>query len=226
MTHTPPPRPRVLLADDHAIVADGLASLLKDDFDLVGVARDGDELVNLATGLRPDVIVTDITMPGLSGMEALKRIRKEGVPAKVLILTMHDHPQLATGAFRAGASGYLLKHSAGDELIQAIREVLAGRVYVSPMIARDVMAALTSSAMSTSTAAKLTQRQVEVLQLIAQGKRMKEIGAALGLSRRTVESHKYEMMKALGVSSTAELVEYAIRHGFLAREPGRASAKP
>ena len=215
------PRTRVLLADDHAIVADGLMSLLKDDFDLLGVARDGQELVNMATGLRPDCIVADITMPVMSGLDAIKRIRAEGVPSKILILTMHDHPQLAAGAFKAGASGYLLKHSAGDELIQAIREVMAGRVYVSPMIAGDVMAALTSNAVAASSArgARLTQRQVEVLQLIAQGKRMKEIGNMLGLSRRTVETHKYEMMKALGLASTAELVQYAIRHGFVARKP-------
>jgi len=224
----PPPIPktRVLLADDHAIVVDGLSSLLKDDFDLVGVARDGQSLVNMATGLRPDVIVTDITMPVMSGLDAVKRLRQEGVPSKVVILTMHDHPQLAAGAFRAGASGYLLKNAAGDELIQAIREVMAGRVYVSPMIAGHVMAALTSSAMSSAPAKNgLTQRQIEVLQLIAKGKRMKEIGVALGLSRRTVESHKYEMMKALGLNSTAELVQYAIRNGFLASEPSQTSVR-
>jgi DNA-binding NarL/FixJ family response regulator len=203
---------RVLLADDHAIVADGLKSLLKDHFDLVGTVANGSELVDAARKLRPDVIVTDISMPVLSGLDALRRLKAERLEARVIFLTMHADARLATEAFRAGASGFLLKQSAGDELIAAIEDVLRGRTYVTPLITKDVIAALTTP--GTQDEVTLTPRQREVLRLLADGKRMKEIASILGLSSRTVETHKYEMMQALGVGSTAELVRYAIRHGI------------
>jgi DNA-binding NarL/FixJ family response regulator len=207
-------RTKVLLADDHAIVAEGLATLLKDHFDLLETVGDGSALIDAARKLRPDVIVTDIAMPVLSGLEALRRLKATRNEAKVIFLTMHADAQLATEAFRAGASGYVLKQSAGEELIAAIQEVLKGRTYLTPLITKNVIANLSES---TPPTVKLTPRQREVLRLIADGRRMKEIGAILELSTRTVESHKYEMMRALGVQSTAELVRYAIQIGLAAR---------
>jgi DNA-binding NarL/FixJ family response regulator len=204
-------RAKVLLADDHAIVADGLRSLLKDQFELVGTVGDGQALVDAARRLRPDVIVTDITMPVMSGLDALRVLAAEGIAAKIVVLTMHADAQLATEAFRAGAAGYLLKHSAGEELITAIHEVLQGRAYLTPLITREVMASVASPA-ALRPRVRLTSRQRDVLRLIADGKRMKEIAAILNLSRRTVETYKYEMMQALNVRTTAELIHYAIRH--------------
>jgi DNA-binding NarL/FixJ family response regulator len=206
-------RPKVLLADDHAIVAEGLATLLKDYFDLVGTVGDGSALIDAARKLLPDVIVADIAMPVMSGLEALRRLRAVKNDAKVIFLTMHTDAELATEAFRAGASGYVLKHSAGEELIAAIREVLQGRIYLTPLITKDVITTLTEPA--PKPAMKLTPRQRDVLRLIAKGRRMKEIAAILELSTRTVESHKYEMMRSLGVESTAELVRYAIQIGLV-----------
>ncbi len=207
-------RAKVLLADDHAIVAEGLGSLLKDHFDLVGTVGDGHQLIDTARRLRPDVIVSDIAMPVLGGLDALRRLKDERIHAKVIFLTMYSDAQLATEALRSGASGFLLKQSAGEELITAIQEVLQGRTYLTPLITKDVITNLTVP--STQVAGKLTPRQREVLRLIAGGKRMKEIAETLQLSPRTVESHKYEMMQALGVQSTAELIRYAVRHGLIA----------
>jgi DNA-binding NarL/FixJ family response regulator len=209
-------RARVLLADDHTIVAQGLGSLLKDDFELVGVVGDGHQLVEAARDLQPDVIVTDLSMPGMSGLEALQQLKQEGLDTRVIFLTMHADPQIATEALRAGASGFLLKHSAGEELITAIHEVLQGRIYLAPLITRDVLSVLAGpAATTTAPTPKLTPRQREVLQFIVQGRTMKEIAAALQLSRRTVETHKYEMMQVLGVETTAELIRYAIQFGLI-----------
>jgi DNA-binding NarL/FixJ family response regulator len=205
---------RVLLADDHTIVAQGLASLLRDDFDLVGTVGDGKALLDAARRLRPDVIVADMAMPVMDGLEALHRLKATRSNAKVIFLTMHADPQLATEALRAGASGYVLKHSAGEELITAIQEVLQGRTYLTPRIANDVISSLMAPAKYA--AVTLTPRQCEVLRLIAEGWRMKEIAAALQLSTRTVETHKYDMMRILGVQSTAGLVRYAIHLGLVA----------
>ena len=207
-------RTKVLLADDHTVVAEGLATLLKNRFDLVGTVGNGSELIDAARKLRPDVIVADISMPVLSGLEALRRLKAARSDAKVIFLTMHADAQLATEAFRAGASGYVLKQSAGEELIAAIQEVLQGRTYLTPLMTKDVIANFTET---TPPTVKLTTRQREVLRLIAEGRRMKEIGAILQLSTRTVETHKYEMMRGLGVESTAELVRYAVQIGLVAR---------
>jgi DNA-binding NarL/FixJ family response regulator len=204
-------RARVLLADDHTIVADGLKSLLKDHYELVGTASDGGQLVDAARSLRPDVIVTDFSMPVLSGLDALRQLKAERLNARVIFLTMHADAVVATEALRAGASGFVLKHAAGDELISAIETVLNGRTYLPPQLTKDVIANLTTSSQDQ---VSLTPRQRDVLRLLAEGKRMKEIAAILGLSTRTVETHKYEMMQTLGLGSTAELVRYAIKHGL------------
>ena len=206
---------RVLLADDHTIVAQGLAGLLRDDFDLVGTVGDGKALIDAAQRLRPDVIVADMAMPVMDGLEALHRLKAACLDTKVIFLTMHADAQLATEALRAGASGYVLKHAAGEELITAIQEVLQGRTYLTPLIAQDVLTGL--MAPEKHATVTLTPRQREVLRLIAEGRRMKEIAALLHLSTRTVETHKYEMMRALGVQSTAELVRHAIRLGLVER---------
>jgi len=202
-------RTSVLIADDHAIVRDGLVSLLKETFDVVGAVGDGRALVEAAGRLRPDVIVTDVSMPGLSGLEVLAALRAGRVASKVVVLTMHHDAALAAQALREGAAGFLLKQSAGEELIAAIEQVLRGYVYLTPPLVKQVMEQIADPA---GAPVQLTPRQREVLRLIVEGRRMKEIAAALQLSTRTVESHKYEMMDVLGVHSTAELVRYALQH--------------
>ena len=205
----------VVVADDHAIVKEGVVSLLKaEGFDVVGAVSNGDELVDAARRLRPDVIVTDISMPGLNGLEALTRLKAQQTDSKVILLTMHHDAVLATRAMRAGASGFLLKHSAGEELLTAIHQAVEGRVYLTPTLTKEVLDQMAIP--SGDVSPQLTARQLEVLRLILEGLRMKEIAATLNLSARTVETHKYQMMQTLGVGSTAELVKYAIEHRLLA----------
>jgi DNA-binding NarL/FixJ family response regulator len=211
---------RVLLADDHTIVAEGLRSLLEGEFEFVGTVGDGRALLDAARNLKPDVIVADISMPLLNGLDAARQLKRDGVTAKIVFLTMHAEAQLAAEAFRAGASGYLLKSSAGEELITAIHEVVKGRAYVTPLITRDVLSFLLQAGSHTDRLSiKLTPRQREVLQLVAEGRTMKEIASILNISVRTVESHKYEMMEALHVQTNAELVQYAIKIGLVSVEP-------
>jgi DNA-binding NarL/FixJ family response regulator len=207
-------RTTVLVADDHAIVMEGLVSLLKDhDFDVVGAVGDGARLLEAARRLRPEVIVTDLTMPDLTGLEVLAQLKHERIDCKVIILTMHNDGALAARAMKAGASGFLLKESAGEELINAIHQALQGRIYLTPAVTRAVMERMASSA--SPSAPTLTPRQRDVLRLIVKGQRMKEIAASLDLSTRTVETHKYEMMQVLDLHSTAELVKYAIENGLV-----------
>jgi DNA-binding NarL/FixJ family response regulator len=201
-------RSRILLADDHTIVAQGLRSLLQSDFEVVGIVSDGWQLVEVARQTKPDVIVSDIAMPVLGGLEALRLLHAEKIHCKVIFLTMHVDGIMATEALRAGASGYVAKHSAGEELIEAIRRVLEGGVYLTPQIAVNIAnRAADSAALSVD---KLTPRQREVLTLVAAGCTMKEIASKLNVSRRTVETHKYEAMGTLGVHTTAELVRLAV----------------
>jgi DNA-binding NarL/FixJ family response regulator len=205
--------PTVLIADDHPVVTQGLVSLLEDEFEIVGIVGDGRALIDAAKARRPDAIVADISMPVLSGLDALRRLTADGLCLKFIFLTMHADAELAGEAFRAGASGYLLKQSAGDELITAIHEVMQERVYLTPRIAKDV---LTTMALPAARPVDgLTPRQRDVLRLIADGRTMKEVAAALNLSRRTVETHKYEMMHSLGIATTAELIRYAVQHGIV-----------
>lgn len=209
-------RPRILLADDHTIVLEGLQRLVVEEFELVGAVLDGEALIRAAKETKPDVIVTDISMPVMNGIEAVRRLRDDDVEAKLIVLTMHSDVQLAVEALRAGVSGYLLKHSAGEELIRAVHEVLDGRTYLSPLIAQDVLAHLLEEPDAKhSPADRLTPRQREVLQLVAEGRSLKQIATALSISRRTAESHKYELMRSLGVGSTAELVLCAVKLGMV-----------
>jgi len=202
-------RTTVLVADDHAIVTEGLVSLLREhDFDVVGAVGDGEKLVEAARRLKPDVIVTDLSMPGLSGLEALVKLKAAKVDSKVIVLTMHHDAARATQAIKAGASAFLLKESAGEELVTAIREALEGHVYLTPSVTKAVISQMADA--RNNHAPELTARQLDVLRLIVKGQRMKEIATTLKLSTRTVETHKYEMMNALDLHSTAELVRYAI----------------
>ncbi len=210
-------RPRVLLADDHRIVAEGLKSLLSPEFDLVEVVEDGRALIAAAKKLRPDVIVADITMPHLNGIDALAHLKKDNPAAKVVFLTMHQDVAYARRALEAGASGYVLKHSAPAELVAAIRAALSGKTYITPALAGEVFHAIQHEPQETSDpAAQLTPRQREILQLLAEGRSAKEIADTLDISSRTVEFHKYQMMEALGLRHSAELVHFAIKHGIVA----------
>lgn len=200
-----------MLADDHAVVAEALQALLKDTFELVGVVNDGRALLEATEALRPDVVVTDISMPLLNGLDAIRQIRARHPGTKIVVLTMHRETQLAVDAFRAGASGYLLKVSPGDELVTAIGQVAQGRAYVTTLLAKDLINLLIEAGGPQSGGEALTPRQREVLQLIAEGRTMKEVATILNISPRTAESHKYEIMQVLGVETTAGLVQYAIR---------------
>ena len=204
-------RIRLLIGDDHVMFAQGLESLLRDEFELVGAAGNGEELVEMTLRLEPDVVLVDISMPVLNGFDAVRRIRKSSSDTRIIFLTMHDDATLLSEAFRCGASGYVLKQAAGEELVNAIKEVANGNSYVSPLLT-DLPDEAVQPHMQKTT---ITPRQREVLELISRGLTMKEIASQLNISTRTAESHKYEMMQTLGVESTAELIRYSLRLGLI-----------
>ena len=206
-------KPRILLADDHRIVAEGLKGLLGDEFELVGIVEDGRALVNAARELRPDVIVADISMPHLNGLDALAQLKRDDPDVRLVFLTMHRDARYARRALEEGAAGYVLKHSAPAELVLAVRGALQGRTFISPDLAAEVFRKTNTDA--TDPLAALTPRQRETLQLLVEGKSAKEIAAVLGLSARTVEFHKYAMMESLGIENSAELIRFAIKHGIV-----------
>jgi len=197
--------PRTLLADDHVLVAEGLNRLLEHHCEVVGTVADGHHLVAAAVELHPDVIIADLAMPGLSGLEVTAQLRALGVDAKIIILTMYSDARIAKEAIKAGAVGFVSKQAAGQELLTAIDNVMSGGIYIS----RPVADQIASLPMTEKTAVTLTARQRQVLQLIVRGYRMREIADALQLSPRTVETHKYEIMRLLGFRSTTDLVRYA-----------------
>jgi len=203
-------RPRVLLADDHALLLGAFEKLLAEECDIVGQVSDGRALVAAAETLKPDVVVVDISMPVLNGLEAGRQIKQKLRDVKLVFLTMNEDADLAAEAFRVGASGYLLKRSAASELATAIREVMQGRSYVTPLITAGLVGSL-QHADEHAPARELTARQREVLQLLAEGRSMKEVASVLNVTPRTVAFHKYRMMEQLNVKSTAELVQYAVR---------------
>jgi len=210
-------KPRILIADDHKIFAEGLKRLLKEDFDIVGVVADGRQLVAAAEKLQPDVIVVDISMPMLNGIDAVQQIKKVQPAIKAVFLTMHPDVAYAMRAFKEGASGYVLKNAVPDELITAIREGLKGKTYVTPMIAGKLMRAYESGSQTQieiDTVLKLSSRQREVLQLLAEGHSVKEIASILNISAKTVEYHKYRMMEDLGAKTTADLIRFAVKQGI------------
>jgi len=204
-------RIRLLIADDHVMFAQGLESLLRDEFDLLGMAGNGEELVEATLRLNPDVILVDISMPVLNGFDAVRLIRDRGSETRIIFLTMHDDATLLSEAFRCGASGYILKQAAGEELVNAIRVVAHGQNYISPLVTNLPTEPRAVQAQKTS----ITPRQREVLELISRGLTLKEIASQLNISTRTAESHKYEMMQTLGVETTAELIRYSLRLGLI-----------
>ena len=206
-------RPRILIADDHNLVAELCKRLLETEFDVVGVVVDGRALVRAAGELRPDVIVLDIAMPVLNGLDAGRQIKKSLPAVKLVYLTMNPDVEVAAEAFRRGAHGYLLKTCAAGELVLGVREVLRGKSYMSPALSRDTVNFLRRHDKNLiQEDDRLTERQREVLQLLAEGKVMKEVADILSVSTRTVAFHKYRMMEVLGAKSNAELVRYAIRN--------------
>lgn len=208
-------RPRIVIADDHVLIAQALEHLLQVEFDVVGVVSDGRALLTAAVELQPDVVVVDIGMPLLNGLDAGEQLKALHSEIKVIYLTQNREPRLAVEAFRRKASGYLLKDSAASELTTAIRQALQGRSYVSPLIARDMLDRASSAFAGDTGGRELSSREREVLQLLAEGKSMKEVAALLEISPRTVEFHKYRIMGLLGVKTNAELVQYAIKWGLI-----------
>lgn len=207
------PRPRVLVADDHVIMTQGLCRLLEGEAEIVATASDGQQLVDRARQHRPDIIVSDVNMPGMSGLDAMRRLKADGLRSKFIFLTLHTDSRLASEAMRAGASGYLLKHAAAEELIEAIHAVMAGHTYLTPLMTRDVLWAIGEQDGVQSPA--LTPRQLDVLRLIGQGKRMKEIASELNISVRTVETHKQDLLQTLSLETTADLIKFAVRQGLV-----------
>jgi DNA-binding NarL/FixJ family response regulator len=206
-------KPTVLLADDHKIVAEGLRALLEPEFELADTVADGRALMDAVEKIHPDVIVADVSMPLLNGIDAVRQIKKTDPDIRVVFLTMHSDVAYAAEAFEAGASGYVLKHSAPSELITAIREALQGRTYVTPMIAGELMEAYKKGKhVGNDAAGKLSTRQREVLQLLCEGKVAKEVAGILNISTRTVEFHKYKIMEMLDIKTFAELVQFAVKH--------------
>jgi DNA-binding NarL/FixJ family response regulator len=209
-------RPRVLLADDHRVVAEGLKRLLADDFELVGLVEDGRALVASAKKLQPDIVVADISMPQLNGIDAMAKMKKDNPDIKVVFLTMHQEPAYARRALEAGAAGFVVKHSAPEELVMAIQAALKGQTFITPALASEVLRQARHEPREAGDGRQLlTPRQREILQLVAQGKSAKEIAAELAISARTVEFHKYQMMETHGLHSNAELIHFAIKHGIV-----------
>lgn len=208
-------KPKVLLADDHSLVLEGFRRILEDECDIVGTAEDGRALLEAAARLKPHVILLDISMPLLNGIDATRQLKKALPDLKVIFVTMHADPAYLNEAFKAGASGYLLKRSAGSELIQAIHSVLGGNYFVTPLLTKGLVNTAIGDAPIPATRQNvLTPRQREVLQLVAEGKAVKEIAQLLNISPKTVEFHKAQIMEQLELRTTAELTKYAMAHGL------------
>ena len=208
-------RSRVLIADDHRLVGELCKNLLEAEFDVVGIVTNGHDLIEAADKLEPDAIVVDIAMPMLNGLSAGKQVKATLPEVKLVYLTMNTDPELALEAFRRGASGYLLKTCAASELVIAVREVLKGDKYLCSSLRESVDYLRWEQRKMVAEADRLTQRQREVLQLLAEGKVMKEIARILGMTRRTVAFHKYRIMEVLGAKTNSELVRYAVRNQIL-----------
>ena len=214
-------KPRLLLADDHTLLLEGIRLMLEPEFDLVGSVEDGQALLAAAKSLKPDVILLDISMPLLNGIDAARRLRKLLPSARLIFVTMHAGADYVAEAFRAGAMGYLLKRAAASELIIAIRAVLKGNHYVSPLVTRNALEVLISSSKPGAGGKfsdRLTPRQREVLQLVAEGRSRKEISGILSISVKTVEFHKGTLMRKLNLQTVADFTRYAIEHGIITAE--------
>jgi DNA-binding NarL/FixJ family response regulator len=208
-------RSRVLIVDDHQLVAEGIQLLIRDDYEVLEILQDGRQLVDAGVSLQPDLILADITMPGLNGIDACKNLRTQGCESKVIFLTMHQDALYARRALNMGASGFVLKHSASKELLEAMQTVLNGGIYISPTVEPMLRCLPESTQREARCDSVLTPRQREVLQLFAEGHSARETAAILSISVRTAENHKAQIMAQLGVNSTADLVRSAIRHGLI-----------
>jgi len=208
-------RPRVLLADDHTLLLEAFEKLLAEECDVVGTAPNGRALLEAAEKLNPDIAVIDIAMPLLNGLDAARQLKKLQPSVRIIFLTMNEDPELAAEAFRCGASGYLLKRSAASELITAIREIMKHRSYVTPLVTEGLMGAMIHQRKAGHSLEDLTPRQREVIQLLAEGRSMKEVAAILNIAARTVAFHKYRIMVQLRLKNTAELIQYAIKHHII-----------
>lgn len=202
-------KPRIVIADDHTLLVEAFEKLLSAECDVVAKVADGRALLAAVKEFRPDVAVLDVAMPLLNGLDAARQIKQKYPAVKLVFVTMNEDPDLAAEAFRVGGSAYLLKRSAGAELLSAIREAMKGRSYVTPLVTEGMLGSLMSS--GGDKAHQLTSRQREVLQLLAEGKSMKEVASILNVTPRTVAFHKYRMMEQLKIKNTAELIQYAIR---------------
>ena len=212
-------RPRLLLADDHTLLLEGIRLLLEPEFDLVGSVEDGQALLAAAKKLKPDIILLDISMPLLNGIDAAHRLRKIAPSARLIFLTMHAGADYVAEAFRAGARGYLLKRSAASELLAAIRAVMKGDHYVSPLVPRNALELLISSSKPGGRFSdRMTPRQREILQLVAEGRSRKEIASILNISVKTVEYHKGNLARELNLQTVADFTRYAIEHGIILSE--------
>jgi DNA-binding NarL/FixJ family response regulator len=208
-------KPRIVIVDDHILIADACRKLLEPDCEVVGTYNDPRTFLAEAETLKPDVVIMDVSMPSLNGLDAAREVRRLLPKARIVILTMHEDPDVAAEAFRIGVSGYLLKSSLGAELPLAVREVMSQRYYVTPLLTRDLVGSLVHDPEARKPVHRLTPRQREVLQLIAEGRSMKEAAAILHVSARTVAFHKYRMMEQLRVQSTAALIQFAVREGLV-----------
>jgi DNA-binding NarL/FixJ family response regulator len=208
-------RPRILLADDHAILLEAFQKLLEPEYDVVGAVADGRELLAAAPKLRPEVIVTDISMPNLNGLDACRKLRKILPEVKLIFLTVNEDPDLVAEAIRIGANGYLLKSSAASELFQAIKSVLNGGTYITPLVAEGMIGSLMGGTRGRGSIDKLTIRQREVLELLAEGNTMKKAAAILSVTPRTIAFHKYRIMEELQIETNAELIQLAIKSGLV-----------
>ncbi len=203
--------PRVILADDHNLVAEALRGLVASQFEVVATVCDGHELVASATALKPDVIVADVAMPLLNGLEALRQLKKKLPGAKFVFLTMNEDPEIGVEAMKSGASGYVLKKCAASELLHAMQLALRGKTYVTPQIARGMQESFIRNPQGLSQSRSLTTRQREVVQLLATGKSMKEAASVLNVAPRTVAFHKYRIMQGLGFKTNADLIQFAMK---------------
>jgi DNA-binding NarL/FixJ family response regulator len=209
------PVARILIADDHRLLAEACKSLLEPEFQVVGIVTDGRSLLKAAAAMKPDVIILDIAMPHLNGLDAGDQINRDMPRTALIYLTMSTEPNMAAEAFRRGASGYVLKQSASDELLIAVRRAVQGASYLSTMIAKETVTFLINQGKQQGEEERITPRQTEILQLLAEGKSMKEVAAEFDLKPGTVAFHKYRMMENLGVKTNAELLEYALKRRMI-----------
>ena len=209
------PKPRVILADDHTLLLEAFEKLLAPECDIVAKVADGRALLAAVREHHPDVVVLDLAMPLLNGIDPARQIKQEDRSVRLVFVTMNEDPDLAAEALRAGGTAYLLKRSAGSELLTAIREAMKHRSYVTPLVMEGMLGSLMHPTGTDSSSRQLTARQREVLQLLAEGKSMKEVASVLNVTARTIAFHKYRMMEQLNIKTNAELIQYAIRHHLI-----------